>query len=39
MGKEGVAGSKRDLTLGGEFMMQYTSDILLSCTLKTCMVL
>ena len=29
----------RDLTLGGEHMMQYSDDELWNCTLETCMVL
>ena len=32
-------GMEKDLTLGGEYMMHYTDDVLLSCTLETCMVL
>lgn len=36
--KEGNGDEKR-LTLGGECMMQYVDDTLLSSTLETCMVL
>ena len=32
-------GMERDLTLGGEHTMQCADDVLLSCTLETCMVL
>ena len=32
-------GVERDFTLGSECRMQYAGDVLLSCTLETCMVL
>lgn len=35
MGKAGINGKERDLTLGGECTMQCADDILLSCTLET----
>lgn len=31
-------GTERNWTLGGERTMQYADDVLLGCTLETCMV-
>ena len=35
----GSIGMKRDFALGDGYTMQYTDDVLLSCTLETYMVL
>ena len=34
MGKQGINGDRK-MTLGGELMMQYEQDVLLSCTLNS----
>lgn len=36
-GQREINRAERDLTLGGECMMCYADDVLLSCTLETCM--
>ena len=37
--KGGWIGTEKDFVLGDGYMMQCADDVLLSCTLETCMVL
>ena len=39
MGKGGENGTERDFAWDGGHMIQYADDVLLSCTLETCMAL
>ena len=39
MAREELMGTEKDYILGDKCMMQYAHDVLLTCTLETCMVL